>query len=438
MKAIQFETLSREDNATPPMHMSNNLDLKLGISSDDIAINKLTQNSHKRSIGIQHYEFPAYKRSLRSDSNTLALDHISYLFSPYHFIDPWSLAARQQKASIEQVHFKLCNQNSSSSPIEMRAGPSMSQVVGRPPIRSCRRNLISINSSKSDESKDSISNNENNVTNSEIRLELKRTMFVKVNIDGYVVGRKIDLTSYHSYQSLSHALRNMFFNFLQTRHDNSNEKDEDANDSDFVLLYEDHEGDRMLVGDVPWELFITSVKRLYITHNSFRENADEVTKNGEKEAKCLHRLVLKKDYNSFEGASLHHNSFADSGCVGMGSAMCLRMLPHSFLPANHVVESAFITGCVGMGSAMCLRMLPHILCVYGHVRTNVDGLLSAFISQSLADDKSRMPEFCWKEYANLAKNCFDVVVIGPPHKGMSPLRFGMNCISFSSISALGY
>ena len=30
------------------------------------------------------------------------------------------------------------------------------------------------------------------------------------------------------------------------------EQDEGPN-SDYILLYEDHEGDRMLVGDVPWE-----------------------------------------------------------------------------------------------------------------------------------------------------------------------------------------
>ncbi|CAD6254098.1 unnamed protein product [Miscanthus lutarioriparius] len=35
----------------------------------------------------------------------------------------------------------------------------------------------------------------------------------------------------------------------------------------FIFLYEDFEGDRMLVGDVPWELFLAYAKRLYIVRN---------------------------------------------------------------------------------------------------------------------------------------------------------------------------
>jgi AUX/IAA family len=30
-------------------------------------------------------------------------------------------------------------------------------------------------------------------------------------------------------------------------------KDGNGDDSEFILLYEDYEGDRILVGDVPWE-----------------------------------------------------------------------------------------------------------------------------------------------------------------------------------------
>lgn len=34
--------------------------------------------------------------------------------------------------------------------------------------------------------------------------------------------------------------------------------------SEYVLTYEDKDGDWMLVGDVPWEMFIDSCKRLRI------------------------------------------------------------------------------------------------------------------------------------------------------------------------------
>ncbi|KAI3734592.1 hypothetical protein L6452_14063 [Arctium lappa] len=38
--------------------------------------------------------------------------------------------------------------------------------------------------------------------------------------------------------------------------------------SEFVLTYEDKDGDYMLVGDVPWQMFLGSVKRLRIIRNS--------------------------------------------------------------------------------------------------------------------------------------------------------------------------
>ena len=42
--------------------------------------------------------------------------------------------------------------------------------------------------------------------------------------------------------------------FLVNYSNNSDEEERDkAASSDFVLVYEDHEGDRMIVGDVPWE-----------------------------------------------------------------------------------------------------------------------------------------------------------------------------------------
>lgn len=39
---------------------------------------------------------------------------------------------------------------------------------------------------------------------------------------------------------------------------------EGYNGSDYTPAYEDKDGDWMLVGDVPWEMFISSCKRLRI------------------------------------------------------------------------------------------------------------------------------------------------------------------------------
>ncbi|KAJ7549399.1 hypothetical protein O6H91_07G052200 [Diphasiastrum complanatum] len=38
--------------------------------------------------------------------------------------------------------------------------------------------------------------------------------------------------------------------------------------SDYVITYEDKDGDLMLVGDVPWGMFIVTVKRLRIMKGS--------------------------------------------------------------------------------------------------------------------------------------------------------------------------
>lgn len=46
------------------------------------------------------------------------------------------------------------------------------------------------------------------------KLEGKPTMFVKVNMEGCTVGRKIDLKLHNGYDSLSHALQKMFHNFF--------------------------------------------------------------------------------------------------------------------------------------------------------------------------------------------------------------------------------
>ena len=37
---------------------------------------------------------------------------------------------------------------------------------------------------------------------------------------------------------------------------------------EYTLVYEDNEGDRMLVGDVPWHMFVSTVKRLRVLKSS--------------------------------------------------------------------------------------------------------------------------------------------------------------------------
>nr|GMD75572.1 auxin-responsive protein IAA14-like [Ipomoea batatas] len=87
--------------------------------------------------------------------------------------------------------------------------------------------------------------------------------FVKVCMDGAPYLRKVDLKMYESYQQLSDALAKMFSSFTMER-----KLMDLLNSSEYVPTYEDKDGDWMLVGDVPWEMFVDSCKRLRIMKGS--------------------------------------------------------------------------------------------------------------------------------------------------------------------------
>ncbi|CAL9167262.1 unnamed protein product [Musa acuminata subsp. burmannicoides] len=82
-------------------------------------------------------------------------------------------------------------------------------------------------------------------------------LFVKVYMEGIPIGRKLDLYAHDSYSGLIQTLGRMFRTSIMYP--------ETARvPCDHVLTYEDKEGDWMMVGDVPWELFLITVKRLKI------------------------------------------------------------------------------------------------------------------------------------------------------------------------------
>ncbi|KAF5791516.1 putative transcription factor interactor and regulator AUX-IAA family [Helianthus annuus] len=137
------------------------------------------------------------------------------------------------------------------------------QVVGWPPVRSFRKNILATNSKTNDE------------------VDGKPgpgALFVKVSMDGAPYLRKVDLRSYTTYQQLSSALEKMFSCFTlgqcgsqgaPGRESLSESKLRDLlHGSEYVLTYEDKDGDWMLVGDVPWDMFIGSCKRLKIMKGS--------------------------------------------------------------------------------------------------------------------------------------------------------------------------
>ncbi|MBA0747592.1 hypothetical protein Gogos_004498 [Gossypium gossypioides] len=69
------------------------------------------------------------------------------------------------------------------------------------------------------------------------------------------VGRSIDVTRYKGYDELRHDLARMFGIEGQL---------EDPQSSDWKLVYVDHENDILLVGDDPWEEFVSCVQSIKI------------------------------------------------------------------------------------------------------------------------------------------------------------------------------
>ncbi|KAI4329287.1 hypothetical protein L6164_021569 [Bauhinia variegata] len=113
--------------------------------------------------------------------------------------------------------------------------PAKNQVVGWPPVCSYRKR-----NSLSEASK----------------------MYVKVSMDGAPFLRKIDLGMHKGYSELALALERLFGCH------GIGEALKDADNTEHVPIYEDKDGDWMLVGDVPWQMFIESCKRLRIMKKS--------------------------------------------------------------------------------------------------------------------------------------------------------------------------
>lgn len=120
------------------------------------------------------------------------------------------------------------------------APAAKAQVVGWPPIRSYRKNSFQLK-----------------------KAETETGFYVKVSMDGAPYLRKIDLKVYKEYSELLKALENMFKLTIGEYSEREGYKG-----SEFAPTYEDKDGDWMLVGDVPWDMFMSSCKRLRIMKGS--------------------------------------------------------------------------------------------------------------------------------------------------------------------------
>ncbi|GFP85829.1 auxin-induced protein 22b [Phtheirospermum japonicum] len=128
--------------------------------------------------------------------------------------------------------------NSLDKSIDHDTAPApKAQIVGWPPVRSYRR--------------------------SNMKTETKSGIYVKVSMDGAPYLRKIDLNVYKGYSELLKALETMFKLTIGDYSERDGFKG-----SEYATAYEDKDGDWMLVGDVPWDMFMSSCKRLRIMKGS--------------------------------------------------------------------------------------------------------------------------------------------------------------------------
>ncbi|CAK9318695.1 unnamed protein product [Citrullus colocynthis] len=145
------------------------------------------------------------------------------------------------------------NQSSSGSNITVSSDatletppPSKAQIVGWPPVQSFRRNSLQGKKTAAATAAPEISGN-----------------YVKVSMDGAPYLRKIDVSLYKGYPELLQTLEDMF-KFTVGEYSER----EGYKGSEYAPTYEDKDGDWMLVGDVPWEMFMSSCKRLRIMKGS--------------------------------------------------------------------------------------------------------------------------------------------------------------------------
>ncbi|KAL5777477.1 hypothetical protein ACOSP7_010403 [Xanthoceras sorbifolium] len=170
-----------------------------------------------------------------------------------------------QKATQERPHAasEIKSNHNDSANNTSNVPATKAQVVGWPPIRSFRKNSLAT-TSKNNEEVDGKAG--------------PGALFVKVSMDGAPYLRKVDLKNYSNYQELSSALEKMFSCFTIGQYGShgaigremlSESKLKDLlHGSEYVLTYEDKDRDWMLVGDVPWEMFINTCKRLRIMKSS--------------------------------------------------------------------------------------------------------------------------------------------------------------------------
>lgn len=212
------------------------------------------------------------KHSAAVDTSMLSLGYTAAAFTPRS----QGRAKGSPAAATENALVPTNNASQARSP--------NTPVIGWPPVRTFRRNLAT-------SSKASLEH-QNGKKAAKPEQTTKRASFVKINMDGIPIGRKIDLNALDSYDKLSQTVDKLFRGLRAAQQEplvvGTKECPREELEisglldgtGEYTLVYEDYEGDRVLVGDVPWGMFVSSVKRLRVLKTS--DLSSSLTASGRK------------------------------------------------------------------------------------------------------------------------------------------------------------
>ncbi|KAK1434094.1 hypothetical protein QVD17_11012 [Tagetes erecta] len=160
-----------------------------------------------------------------------------------------SSVAKRRFSDITDLKLGGNDRSDSNCSVVTKSSPAKEQVVGWPPVRSHRKNMTK-----------------------------RDCKYVKVAVDGAPYLRKVDLELYTGYQQLLCGFEDLFSCFTIRNVLNEKKLMDPVNGMEYVPTYEDKDGDWMLVGDVPWKMFVESCKRIRLMKNSEAVNGSELLK----------------------------------------------------------------------------------------------------------------------------------------------------------------
>ncbi|GMH15993.1 hypothetical protein Nepgr_017834 [Nepenthes gracilis] len=290
--------LKRDEERSHGLSDEKKLELRLGLPGDED--NWFAKNNPKivrkeSLLSLRHFSSIAYSNNSNNNHSNISQrqqqvfptprpcssyqhhhqNQSAKILFPQCKTRPTAAKQSSQPCCTRMAELQNAENTAVSNSSQKRAAPAA--VVGWPPLRSFRKNIAASGSTKlSPEPQSTIPSK---IANEKPVENRHKGLFVKINMDGVPIGRKVDLNAYDSYEKLSSAVDELFRGLLAAQRDPSaggnqeKQKEKEIAGSldgsgEYTLVYEDHEGDIILVGDVPWHMFQSNVKRLRVLKSS--------------------------------------------------------------------------------------------------------------------------------------------------------------------------